>query len=199
MEFTWHIAPSSVIPLFILLGSALLDKGLVKIIFKKQELENVITNININDRCWRDEQMSGKSPKKIDHIGIAVLSIEEVLPFYVGSLKLPLLGMEEVESQGVKVAFLGIGESKIELLEPLSEDSPIAKFIQKRGEGIHHVALGVTNIESRIEDIRENGVQMIHNEPVNGAGGAKVAFLHPKSARGVLYEFCEKNVDDQQK
>ncbi|TWI57870.1 methylmalonyl-CoA epimerase [Halalkalibacter nanhaiisediminis] len=143
--------------------------------------------------------MSGKSPKKIDHIGIAVLSIEEVLPFYVGSLKLPLLGMEEVESQGVKVAFLGIGESKIELLEPLSEDSPIAKFIQKRGEGIHHVALGVTNIESRIEDIRENGVQMIHNEPVNGAGGAKVAFLHPKSARGVLYEFCEKNVDDQQK
>lgn len=138
--------------------------------------------------------MSGKSPKKIDHIGIAVSSIEEVLPFYVGSLKLPLLGMEEVNSQGVKVAFLGIGESKIELLEPLSEESPIAKFIQKRGEGIHHVALGVTDIKTRIEDIRENGVQMIHDEPVSGAGGAKVAFLHPKSARGVLFEFCEKEI-----
>ncbi len=117
--------------------------------------------------------MNEKSPKKIDHIGIAVSSIEEVLPFYVGSLKLRLLGVEEVASQGVKVAFLGIGESKIELLEPLSEESPIATFIQKRGEGIHHVALGVSNIESRIEDIRENGVQMIHNEPVNGAGWSK--------------------------
>ncbi|MDV2683247.1 methylmalonyl-CoA epimerase [Alkalihalophilus sp. As8PL] len=136
--------------------------------------------------------MSEKTPKKIDHIGIAVTSIEEVLPFYVGSLKLRLIDIEEVPSQGVKVAFLGIGESKIELLEPLSEESPIAKFIAKRGEGVHHIALGVTSIETRIEDIKENGVQMIHEEPVPGAGGAKVAFLHPKSARGVLYEFCEK-------
>ncbi|ADC50906.1 Putative lactoylglutathione lyase, Glyoxalase/bleomycin resistance protein GloA [Alkalihalophilus pseudofirmus OF4] len=136
--------------------------------------------------------MSEKTPKKIDHIGIAVASIEEVLPFYVGSLKLRLIDIEEVPSQGVKVAFLGVGESKIELLEPLSDESPIAKFIAKRGEGVHHIALGVTNIESRIEDIKENGVKMINDEPVPGAGGAKVAFLHPKSARGVLYEFCEK-------
>lgn len=136
--------------------------------------------------------LSEKTPKKIDHIGIAVASIEEVLPFYVGSLKLRLIDIEEVPSQGVKVAFLGVGESKIELLEPLSDESPIAKFIAKRGEGVHHIALGVTNIESRIEDIKENGVKMINDEPVPGAGGAKVAFLHPKSARGVLYEFCEK-------
>ncbi|MCM3714931.1 methylmalonyl-CoA epimerase [Halalkalibacter oceani] len=136
--------------------------------------------------------MNEKSPKKIDHIGIAVSSIEEVLPFYVGSLKLRLLGIEEVPAQGVKVAFLGVGESKIELLEPLSKESPIARFIEKRGEGLHHVALGVTDIRKRIKDIQENGVEMINQEPVSGAGGAKVAFLHPRSARGVLFEFCEK-------
>lgn len=136
--------------------------------------------------------MNEKSPNKIDHIGIAVSSIEEVLPFYVGSLKLRLLGIEEVPAQGVKVAFLGVGESKIELLEPLSNESPIAKFIEKRGEGLHHVALGVTDIRKRIKDIQENGVEMINHEPVSGAGGAQVAFLHPRSARGVLFEFCEK-------
>lgn len=140
--------------------------------------------------------MSESSPKKIDHIGIAVSSIEKALPFYVGSLKLPLLGMEEVESQGVKVAFLQLGESKIELLEPLSEESPIAKFIEKRGEGIHHIALSVKDINKRIEEIREHGVRMINETAVDGAGGAKVAFLHPKSAGGVLYEFCEKPEND---
>ena len=131
-------------------------------------------------------------PEKIDHIGIAVTSIEKTLPFYMDVLKLDLLGLEEVNSQGVKVAFLKIGESKIELLEPLTEESPVAQFIKKRGEGIHHIALGVTSIEERIEEIQVKGLNMIHNEPVNGAGGAKVAFIHPKSARGVLYELCEK-------
>ncbi|MFC0473562.1 methylmalonyl-CoA epimerase [Halalkalibacter kiskunsagensis] len=131
--------------------------------------------------------------KKIDHIGIAVLSINDALPFYVDQLHFKLLGIEEVASQGVKVAFLEIGQSKIELLEPLSAESPIATFIEKRGEGIHHVALGVTDIESRIAEMKKNGIQMIHDKPVNGAGGAKVAFLHPKSAKGVLYEFCQKN------
>ncbi len=130
--------------------------------------------------------------KKIDHIGIAVLSIDETLPFYVDHLRLKLLGIEEVTSQDVKVAFLEIGQSKIELLEPLSAESPIATFIQKRGEGIHHIALGVTDIESRIAEMKQNGIRMIQDEPVIGAGGAKVAFLHPKSAKGVLYEFCEK-------
>ncbi|MDT8861690.1 methylmalonyl-CoA epimerase [Alkalihalobacillus sp. MEB130] len=130
--------------------------------------------------------------QKIDHIGIAVSSIKEALPFYVDHLHLPFLGEEEILSQGVKVAFLQIGQSKIELLEPLSESSPIATFLQKRGEGIHHIALGVIDIQKRIEDIKKNGIAMIHDEPVDGAGGAKVAFLHPKSAKGVLYEFCEK-------
>src|SRR5690625_4186660 len=139
--------------------------------------------------------MSEQTPNKIDHIGIAVKSLEQALPFYVDSLKLPLLGIEEVESQGVKVAFLQIGESKIELLEPLNENSPIAKFIEKRGEGIHHLALDVDHIEDRINHIRENGVQMINESAVDGAAGAKVAFIHPKSTGSVLYELCEHGID----
>lgn len=135
--------------------------------------------------------MSEKAPRKIDHIGIAVSSIEKSLPFYVDQLQLTLLGIEDVESQGVKVAFLQIGESKIELLEPLSDDSPIAKFIERRGEGIHHIALDVKNIDERIKEIQEQGVQMINETAVEGAAGAKVAFVHPRSAGGVLYEFCE--------
>lgn len=132
-----------------------------------------------------------RHPKKIDHIGIAVKSIEAVLPFYIGSLKLSLVKYEELVEQGVKIAILDVGETKIELMEPLSEDSPVGKFINKRGEGIHHVALGVTNIERRIEDIKENGIKVINEEPVQGTHGAKIAFLHPKSAHGVLFEFCE--------
>ncbi|WP_017755694.1 methylmalonyl-CoA epimerase [Calidifontibacillus oryziterrae] len=130
--------------------------------------------------------------KKIDHIGIAVKSLEASLPLYTEGLKLNLLGIEEVESEGVKVAFLKVGESKIELLEPLHGESPIAKFIEKKGEGIHHIALGVDNIEDRIKQIKENGLEMINNEPKQGAAGAKVAFLHPKSTGRVLYELCEK-------
>ncbi|MGO4887015.1 methylmalonyl-CoA epimerase [Anaerobacillus sp. MEB173] len=136
--------------------------------------------------------MEKQAPKKIDHIGIAVSSLNDSLPFYVDHLNLSLEGIEEVPSQGVKVAFLKIGESKIELLEPLSSESPIAKFIAKRGEGIHHIALGVSDIEGRIEQLKTDGIQMINNEPVKGAGGAKVAFLHPKSSGGILYELCEK-------
>jgi len=130
--------------------------------------------------------------KKIDHIGIAVQSLEDALPFYVDVLKLPLLGIEEVESEKLKVAFLQAGETKIELLEPTSEDSTIAKFIEKRGQGLHHVALGVESIEDRIKEMKENGIKMIQDVPKVGAGGAHVAFMHPKSASGVLYELCEK-------
>ena len=130
--------------------------------------------------------------KKIDHIGIAVSSIENSLPFYTNILNLQLEGIEEVESENVKVAFINIGESKLELLEPLSPESPIAKFIEKRGEGIHHVALGVSSIEARIQDMKENGIRMLADEPKLGAGGAKIAFMHPKSTGSVLYELCEK-------
>lgn len=130
--------------------------------------------------------------QKIDHIGIAVKSIEESLPFYTETLGLELLGMEEVTTQKVKVAFIQIGESKIELLEPLSEESAVAKFIAKKGEGIHHVALGVKDIDERIKEMKEHGIQMINETSVPGAGGAQVAFMHPKSTGSVLYELCEK-------
>ncbi|WP_174734210.1 methylmalonyl-CoA epimerase [Mesobacillus harenae] len=130
--------------------------------------------------------------KKVDHIGIAVKSIEQALPFYTEVLKLHLLGMEEVESQKVKVAFLKAGETKLELLEPTDDSSPIFKFIEKRGEGIHHVALGVDSIQARIDEIKEKGIQMINHEPKPGAGNALVAFMHPKSTGSVLFELCEK-------
>jgi methylmalonyl-CoA/ethylmalonyl-CoA epimerase len=130
--------------------------------------------------------------KKVDHIGIAVRSLENTLPFYTDVLNLPLLGIEEVDTQRVRVAFLQAGGIKLELLEPTSEESPIAKFIEKRGEGIHHVALGVDSIEDRIIEMREKGIRMIDDQPRLGAGGANIAFMHPKSASGVLFELCEK-------
>ncbi|WP_057765724.1 methylmalonyl-CoA epimerase [Cytobacillus praedii] len=130
--------------------------------------------------------------KKIDHIGIAVRSLDEALPFYTEILKLPLLGVEEVESEKLKIAFLKAGETKLELLEPTNEDSAVAKFIEKRGEGLHHVALGVDSIQDRINEIKEKGIRMIQDVPKTGAGGAEVAFMHPKSTGSVLYELCEK-------
>ena len=130
--------------------------------------------------------------QKVDHIGIAVRSLDEALPFYTETLQLEFLGIEEVESQGVKVAFIKAGETKLELLEPTSEESPIAKFIEKRGEGLHHVALGVDSIQERINQMKEQGIRMLRDEPKIGAGGAQVAFMHPKSTGGILYEFCEK-------
>lgn len=130
--------------------------------------------------------------KKVDHIGIAVRSLEKALPFYTEVLKLPYLGVEEVKSQKVRVAFLKAGETKLELLEPTSEESTIFKFIEKRGEGIHHVALGVDSIEERVQEMNENGISMIDKEPRMGAGGAHIAFMHPKSTSGVLVELCEK-------
>ncbi|PLR86035.1 methylmalonyl-CoA epimerase [Bacillus canaveralius] len=130
--------------------------------------------------------------KKVDHIGIAVKSILEALPFYTEILNLPLIGMEEVASEKLKVAFLDAGNIKLELLEPIAADSAVAKFIEKRGEGIHHVAFGVESIQERIEEIRTKGIKMIHDIPKTGAGGALVAFMHPKSTGSVLFELCEK-------
>lgn len=130
--------------------------------------------------------------KKVDHIGIAVRSLDEALPFYTEILQLPLLRIEEVESEKVKVAFLQAGETKLELLEPTCAESPIAKHIEKRGEGIHHIALGVDSIQERINEIKEKGIRMIQDVPKVGAGGAMVAFMHPKSTGSVLYELCEK-------
>ncbi|WP_139489271.1 methylmalonyl-CoA epimerase [Brevibacillus dissolubilis] len=137
-----------------------------------------------------------KPPKQIAHIGIAVKSIDAALPFYYEQLGLQLLGTEVVESEQVKVAFLGIGETRFELLEPLSPESPIAKFIEKRGEGIHHIALDVDNIDERLANLKANGVQLINETPKDGAHGARIAFLHPKAAGGVLFELCQYPADN---
>lgn len=130
--------------------------------------------------------------KNIDHIGIAVRSLEESLPLYTETLKLKLEGIETVESQKVKVAFILAGNTRLELLEALSDDSAIAKFIEKRGEGIHHVALGVEQIEDRIKEIKESGLRMIDETSRIGAHHAKVAFIHPKSTASILYELTER-------
>jgi len=130
--------------------------------------------------------------QKIDHLGIAVHSIAEARKFYELVLGLPCEGEETVESQKVKTAFFAVGEVHIELLEPTSEESPIAKFLAKNGEGIHHVAYSSDDIEAQIRQAREGGCRLIHETPIEGAGNKLVAFLHPKSTHGVLTEFCSK-------
>ena len=129
--------------------------------------------------------------KKIDHVGIAVKNLEEAIKVWEG-LGLKVEEIEEVPDQKVRTAIIHIGESRIELLEPTAEDSPIAKFIAKRGEGIHHIALGVTNIEEHLRELKEKGYRLIDEEPRIGAGGAKIAFVHPKAVTGVLLELCER-------
>jgi len=128
---------------------------------------------------------------KINHIGVAVRSLEEALPFYRDALGMSLMGTEEVPSQLVKVAFLAVGESKIELLEPTSPESPVAKFLEKNGPGTHHVAYEVADIEAAIASLLDKGMKMIDQAPRNGAHGAQIAFIHPKSSGGVLTEICQ--------
>jgi len=130
--------------------------------------------------------------KNIEHIGIAVNSIEESLKYYEGILGLKCYAIEEVADQKVKTAFLKIGETKIELLEATSEASPIAKFIEKRGQGVHHIAFAVNGIEDALLEAKEQNIQLIDENPRKGAEGLEIAFLHPKSTGGVLTEFCEK-------
>jgi methylmalonyl-CoA/ethylmalonyl-CoA epimerase len=130
--------------------------------------------------------------QKIDHIGIAVKSLEDALKFYEGALGLKAVGTEVVAEQKVKVAFLPTGDSEIELLEATAEDSPVAKFIEKNGEGIQHIAYRVDDIEAAIAEMKEKGVRMIDEKPRYGAGGAKIAFCHPKSTGGVLIELCQR-------
>ncbi len=129
---------------------------------------------------------------KIEHIGIAVKSIEESLKYYEGVLGLKCYAVEEVKEQRVKTAFLKIGDVKLELLEATSNDSPIAKFIEKRGEGIQHIAFAVDGIENVLSEVKEKGVRLIDETPRKGAEGLDIAFLHPKFTGGVLTELCEK-------
>lgn len=128
----------------------------------------------------------------IDHVGIAIKNLDETLKFYEDVLGIKCSGQEVVEEQKVKVAFLPLGESEIELLESTTEDGPIAKFIEKKGEGIQHIAFRVDDIEKILEELKAKGVRLIDEKPRYGAGGAKIAFLHPKSTSGVLIEISER-------
>src|SRR5512138_1929158 len=128
---------------------------------------------------------------KINHIGIAVQSLDATLPCYRDLLRMTFAGIEEVAEQKVRVAMLGVGESKIELLEPTSADSPVAKFLEKNGQGIHHIAYEVDDLDQAISSLVAEGARMIDEKPRNGAHGTRIAFVHPKSSHGVLTELCQ--------
>lgn len=129
---------------------------------------------------------------KIEHIGIAVSNLEDAIKTYTELLNTPCYKTEEVVSEGVKTAFFQIGDSKIELLEATHDESPIAKFIAKKGQGIHHIAFDVTDIEASMAAYKEKGFQLLNEIPKNGADNKLVAFIHPKSANGVLVELCQE-------
>ena len=127
----------------------------------------------------------------IEHIGIAVSSLAETIPFYEEVLGLKCYAIEEGKDQKVKTAFFQVGDTKIELLESTDPEGPIGKFIEKRGQGIHHIAFAVKDIESALKEAGEKGVRLIDDQPRRGAEGLDIAFLHPKSTFGVLTELCE--------
>ena len=127
----------------------------------------------------------------IEHIGIAVNNLNEAIPYYENILGLKCYAIEEVKDQKVKTAFFKIGQTKLELLESTSPEGPIAKFIEKRGQGIHHLAFAVDGIENALSEVEEEGIKLIDQQPRKGAEGLDIAFLHPKSTFGVLTEFCE--------
>jgi len=127
----------------------------------------------------------------IDHVGIAVKSIDEAMKFWIDTLGLKLSHIEEVPEQKARVAILKVGETTIELVEPTSADSPIQRFIEKRGEGLHHLTLQTDHLAERLKSLKDANVALIDEKPRIGAGGAQIAFLHPKAAHGVLVELCE--------
>ena len=131
-------------------------------------------------------------PSHIEHIGIAVVNLETSIRFYEDKLGLQCYAIEEVSDQQVRTAFFRVGETKIELLESTSPDGPIAKFIEKRGEGIHHIAFAVDHVQTAIDNATQKELKLIDQEPRKGAEGLDIAFLHPKSTGGVLIEFCSK-------
>lgn len=132
--------------------------------------------------------------KKIEHIGIAVKDLKAANNLYSKLLNTSPYKMEEVDSENVNTSFFQVGESKIELLEGTSPESPISKFIEKRGEGVHHIAFEVDDIEKEITRLTKEGFQMIHEKPKDGADNKLIAFLHPKSSNGVLIELCQEKV-----
>lgn len=130
---------------------------------------------------------------KIDHIGIAVANLDETLKLYTEVLGMKLHGTETVAEQKVRVAFLPVGDTEVELLESTEPDGPIAKFIESKGQGIQHLAFRVDNIEAALAELKAKGVRLIDEVPRYGAGGAKIAFLHPKATNGVLVELCQRD------
>lgn len=131
-------------------------------------------------------------PTVVDHIGIAVNSIQESLSFWEETLGIRCTGVEEVPEQKVKTAFLPLKDTEIELLEPMAEDSPVAKFIAKKGEGIHHLAIRVDELEAALAELKEKGIRLIDEKPRRGAGGALIAFIHPAATGGVLLELSQR-------
>ncbi|MDR1648831.1 MAG: methylmalonyl-CoA epimerase [Synergistaceae bacterium] len=132
------------------------------------------------------------NPTVIDHIGIAVKNIEGALKFWEGSLGIKCTGVEEVAEQKVKTAFLPVKDTEVELLEPTADDSPVAKFIEKKGEGIHHLAIRVPDLQKALSELKEQGVRLIDEKPRGGAGGAMIAFIHPAATGGILLELSER-------
>lgn len=128
----------------------------------------------------------------IDHIAIAVRSLDESIPFYRDSLGLEFLGTEEVVDQKVRVALFQVGASRIELLEPVSADSPISKFLETKGPGLHHLAFSTDRLQERLDDLKSRDVRLIDEQVRQGAEGKEIAFLHPKASGGVLYELCSE-------
>lgn len=132
--------------------------------------------------------------RKIEHLGIAVEDLEKSIPIYEALLNTSCYKKESVESEGVQTAFFQIGESKIELLQATNPDSPIAKFLAKKGKGFHHIAFDVEDIQAEIQRLKSLGFELIHESPKDGADNKRIAFLHPKSSDGILVELCqEKN------
>lgn len=129
----------------------------------------------------------------IEHIGIAVKNLKESIKYYEDVLGLKCYSIEEVKDQKVRTAFFRVGQTKIELLESTEPDGPIGKFIEKKGEGIHHLAFNVKNISGALDEAKQKGIRLIDEKPRKGAEGLDIAFLHPKSANGVLTELCENN------
>jgi methylmalonyl-CoA epimerase len=131
-------------------------------------------------------------PTVVDHIGIAVRSIEAAKKFWEGTLRIACSGIEEVEEQKVKTAFFPLKDTEVELLEGTSPESPVAKFIEKRNEGLHHLAIRVTDLERALAELKEQGVRLIDEKPRRGAGGTRIAFIHPSATGGILLELCER-------
>jgi len=128
----------------------------------------------------------------IEHIGIAVKNLDEAIPYYENILGLKCYAVEEVKDQKVKTAFFKIGQTKLELLESTDPEGPVGKFIEKKGEGVHHIAFATNGVQNALNEVEEKGIRLIDKAPRKGAEGLNIGFLHPKSTFGVLTEFCEQ-------